>query len=167
MSSSAGAVKSKIPLFASLFLLSVSLIAYELDVMRVFTLTSWSSFGSMVISIALLGYGVAGTPLTFLQKRVWEKAAAWLQGTAFCLGPGMALSYILAQYVPFNPVILVSEWTQILWIGVYYVLYSLPFFVGAMFIGIAFTVVSDKAHAVYFWNMAGSGIGGVFLFWLM
>jgi hypothetical protein len=167
MSSSAGAVKSKIPLFASLFLLSVSLIAYELDVMRVFTLTSWSSFGSMVISIALLGYGVAGTLLTFLQKRFRENAAAWLQATAFCLGPVMALSYILAQYIPFNPVILVSEWTQILWIGVYYVLYSLPFFVGAMFIGIAFTVVSDKAHAVYFWNMAGSGIGGFILLGLM
>ena len=160
-------MKRQTPLFISLFFLSIALIAYELDVMRVFSLTSWSSFGSMVISIALLGYGVAGTLLTFLQKRFRENASSWLQATALCLGPVMALGYIAAQYVPFNPVFLVSEKTQILWIGVYYILYALPFFVGAMFIGIAFTVIPQKVHSLYFWNMAGSGVGGFILLGLM
>ena len=46
---------------AGVFLLSLALIAYELAVMRTFAVGSWSTFGSMVISIALLGYGLAGT----------------------------------------------------------------------------------------------------------
>jgi spermidine synthase len=160
-------MKKQGPLFAALFFISVALIAYELDVMRVFTVSSWSSFGSMVISIALLGYGAAGTLLTFLQKRFRRNAAAWLQVTAICLGPVMALSYILAQQVPFNPVLLVSNWTQIFWIAVYYILYALPFFVGAMFIGIAFTVLAEGVHSLYFWNMAGSGIGGFIILGFM
>ncbi len=160
-------MKNSKSLFGALFFISVAMIAYELDVMRVFTLTSWSSFGSMVISIALLGYGVAGTLLTFLQKRFRNNAGAWLKATALCLGPVMVLSYILAQQVPFNPVLLVSNWTQIFWIALYYFLYSLPFFVGALFIGIAFTVLADGAHALYFWNMAGSGIGGFIILGFM
>ena len=58
-------MKARISTFrlAALFVLSMTLIAYELAVMRTFAVGSWSNFGSMVISIALLGFGLAGTIL--------------------------------------------------------------------------------------------------------
>ena len=77
---------------ASLFLLSMVMIAYELAVMRCFAVGSWSNFGSMVISIALLGYGLAGTLLTFLEKRVERNADRWLSTSAALVGPAMATS---------------------------------------------------------------------------
>jgi hypothetical protein len=151
----------------SLFLLSIGLIAFELYVLRVFSVGNWSNFGSMVISIALLGFGFAGTLLTFLQKSVRANPQGWLRWSAIGLVPAMALSFIMAQQVPFNPVLIVSESVQFFWIGVYYLLYAIPFFFGAMFIGVAFTVISDRIHKLYFWNMAGSGLGGVILLGLM
>ena len=56
--------------FFALFLLSTALIMYELAAMRMFSITSWSHFGSLVISTALLGFGLSGTILTFVGRRI-------------------------------------------------------------------------------------------------
>jgi hypothetical protein len=151
----------------ALFLLSMAVIAFELDVMRVFSVGNWSNFGEMVISIALLGMGLAGTLITFLQKRIREKSSLWLRATALSIAPVIAISYILAQQIPFNPVWLVSQKIQWLWIALFYAVYSLPFFCAALFFGVIFTVRTDNARSLYFWNMAGSGLGGVVLLGLM
>lgn len=145
---------------AAVFLLSLAIIAYELAVMRSFSVGSWSNFGSMVISIALLGFGLAGTFLTFMQEHVKKNSGIWLSVTALLLGPSMTFAHIAAQQVPFNPVLIVSDPVQIWWIGAYYLIYSVPFVCGALFIGVAFIVLSNRIHELYFWNMVGSGIGG-------
>ena len=101
----------------SLFLLSLTTVAYELAVMRSFAVGSWANFGSMVISIALLGYGLAGTLLTFLEKRVERNADGWLRWTSALLGPAMALAHVAAQQLPFNPVMITTDRNQFAWLG--------------------------------------------------
>ncbi len=151
----------------ALFLVSAALIAYELSIMRVFAVGSWSNFGSMVISIALLGIGLAGTLLTFFNKRIRQNANNWLGFSALLLGPAMAGSQIAAQYVPFNPIMIGADWAQIVWIGAYYLIYAIPFFIGAVFIGAVFVELQEHIYKVYFWNMAGSGLGGILVLVLM
>ena len=46
-------------------------------------------------------------------------------------------------------------------------IYGLPFFVGGLFIGTMFTILSSRMHALYFWNMLGSGVGGLLVLVLM
>ncbi|MBN2441992.1 MAG: hypothetical protein JXJ04_11615 [Spirochaetales bacterium] len=147
----------------AVFFLSLALLAYEITVMRTFSVGSWSNFGSMVISIALLGFGLAGTLLTFLQRWIKAKPNKWLSVCALLLMPAMAVAHVCAQMVPFNPVMIVADFSQVLLIGAYYIIYALPFFIGALFIGIAFLVISSRIHQLYFWNMVGSGIGGFFI----
>ncbi|MBN2535222.1 MAG: hypothetical protein JXB88_20240 [Spirochaetales bacterium] len=154
--------QSTIKLLA-VFFLSIALLAYEIAVMRTFSVGSWSNFGSMVISIALLGFGFAGTLLTFLQKQIKERPNMWLSVSALLLMPTMAGAHILAQFVPFNPVMIVTDFNQVLLIGLYYCIYAVPFFTGALFIGVAFVSISSRIHQLYFWNMVGSGIGGFFI----
>jgi len=152
------------------FLISSNLIAYELAVMRIFAVSSWSNFGSMVISIALLGFGFAGTLLTFLYKRIMAAAHRWLGNLAVVIPLAMALSQTVAQLIPFNPIFIVSDPLQILWVGVFYLVYSFPFFLGAVFIGVAFIAMGSMIHRMYFWNMIGSGLGGIVvllcMYWL-
>ena len=152
---------------AALFVLSMTTMAFELAVMRTFSVGSWSNFGSMVISIALLGYGLAGTILTFLEERVRRGAGAWLGWTAALLGPSMVLAHVLAQLVPFNPVLITTDRTQVLWIVAFYVLYALPFFIGALFVGVSFIALRSRIHGLYFWNMLGSGVGGFLVLGLL
>jgi hypothetical protein len=148
---------------ASLFLLSMTMIAYELAVMRGFAVGSWSNFGSMVISIALLGYGLAGTLLTFLEKRVARDADRWLSRTACLVGPAMALVHVAAQRLPFNPVMITTDRLQYLFLAAYYALYAIPFFIGALYLGVSFIAFRSRIHSLYFWNMLGSGLGGFVL----
>ena len=86
-----------------------AILGFEIAVMRVFSVASWSNFGSMVISIALLGYGLAGTLLTFLEKRAERNADRWLATTASLVGPAMAVVYVVAQQLPFNPVMITTD----------------------------------------------------------
>ena len=152
---------------AALFLVSICVLGFEIEVMRVFSVGSWSNFGSMVISIALLGFGVAGTLLTFLGDSVRRNPDGWLATSAFSLGPSMAVAHTVAQHIPFNPVLIVSDPAQLWWIGAYYLVYGIPFFAGGLFVGVCFTAFSSRMHQLYFWNMVGSGIGGVAILGLM
>lgn len=151
----------------ALFLTSVVVIAYEVAVMRVFAVGSWSNFGSMVISIALLGIGLAGTLLTIFDQRLRRQAARFLRFFAILFGPAMAGAEIAAQRVPFNPVLIGADQTQFLWVGLYYLIYAVPFFIGAVFIGMLFVELQERIHQVYFWNMLGSGVGGAVILGLM
>jgi hypothetical protein len=151
----------------ALFMVSAALIAYEVAVMRIFAVGSWSNFGSLVISIALWGIGLAGTLLTLFNHRLRQHAARLLRVAAILLGPSLAGSYIAAQQVPFNPVMIGQDQTQLVWLGLYFVIYAVPFFIGAVFVGTIFVELQHRIHQVYFWNMLGSGFGGAFILGLM
>jgi hypothetical protein len=148
---------------AAVFLVSGALIAAELAVMRTFSVGSWSNFGHMVISMALLGFGISGTMLTFIQRRVERNTERWLYLSAMLFMPTMGVAHLAAQRVNFNPLLITSDAGQLLRIGAYYVAYGLPFIVGAVFIGVSFIALRDHIHKLYFWNMVGSGLGGLMM----
>ncbi|MDR0324046.1 MAG: hypothetical protein LBI12_06345 [Treponema sp.] len=148
---------------AALFFISAAGIAYQLYVMRIFSVGNWSNFGSMVISTALLGIGLAGVILTFFEKQILKRSEMCLSILAITLPLFMSAAVILAQKVPFNPIFLASDSRQLWFIGAYYIIYGMPFFIVAAFIGVTFMALRDKIYRVYFWNMVGSGIGGIFI----
>ena len=161
------AIKLSDARIASIFLVSVCILAFEIEIMRCFSVASWSNFGSMVISIALLGFGLAGTLLTFMGKSIRRSPDRWLVGASFAFAPSMAVSHVIAQRIPFNPVLIASDPSQLWWIGAYYIVYSVPFFIAGIFIGTGFNVLSSRTHQLYFWNMLGSGLGGLLILGLM
>ncbi len=151
----------------SLFLLSITLLSFQLFVIRTFSIGNWSNFGSLVISTALLGAGIAGTLLTLLTKRVEANTQRWLYISSLLFVLTITFSHIIGQRVPFNPIFLGTRSRQLLWIGMYYLIYGIPFFFGSLFIGVSFIALRDKIHQLYFWNMFGSGLGGFFFIFLL
>ena len=148
---------------AALFFISAAGIAFELYVMRIFSVGSWSNFGSLVISTALLGIGLAGIILTFVEEQVRRRPQMYMSILSILLPLVMSASVILAQMVAFNPIFLASDSRQLWFIGAYYIIYGLPFFVIAAFVGVTFVALREKIQGVYFWNMLGSGMGGLFI----
>jgi len=148
---------------AALFFISAAGIAFELYIMRIFSVGSWSNFGSLVISTALLGIGLAGIILTFVEEHIRKRPEMYLSILAITLPLFMTGAVIIAQMVPFNPIFLASDTRQLWFIGAYYIIYGLPFFIIAAYVGISFIYLSDRIQGVYFWNMLGSGIGGLFI----
>jgi len=148
---------------AALFFISTAGIAFELYVMRIFSVGSWSNFGSLVISTALLGIGLAGIILTFVEERIRQRPEMYMSILAILLPLFMSGAVIIAQMVPFNPIFLASDSRQLWFIGAYYIIYGIPFFIIAAFVGISFITLRDRIQGVYFWNMIGSGVGGLFI----
>jgi len=151
----------------ALFLVSIAGISYELYVMRIFSVGGWSNFGSLVISTALLGIGLSGIILTFIDEWISLRPNIVLSVTALFLPLLMALAVVAAQMIPFNPNFLASDSRQLWFIGAYYIIYGLPFFGIAFFIGVTFIAMRERVQRVYFWNMAGSGVGGFFIILFM
>ncbi len=148
----------------ALALVSAAVLAYELFVMRVFAVGGWSHFGSTVIAIAMFGFGVFSTILCIWKEAFKRRLGGWATGSLLLLGPAMVFANAAAQCVPFNPIFLVSDPLQKLYLAAYFLLYFLPFLLGAMFLGLFFLMKQREFGKAYFANMAGSGLGGVILF---
>ena len=55
---------SRLALYVAVGLAAGSVIALQIDVMRVFSVGSWAHFGSLVVSLAMLGFGLASAVMT-------------------------------------------------------------------------------------------------------
>jgi spermidine synthase len=157
------AFRLSVPSYLSVALVSGAIIAYEIAVMRAFSIGSWSHFGSMVISIALFGFGVFSTVLclrTAYFKKTWS---LWSNLSLIALGPLMVAANTLAQGLPFNAIFLISDPSQKWYLAGFFLLYFVPFLAGAMFLGLVFLEGRGAFGRIYFANMSGSGIGGLIL----
>ena len=159
------------PYFLSVALLAGSIIAYEITLVRLFSIAQWHHFAHMIISLALLGFGASGTAISLTQR--------WLMGSrskfdvvgqrfhnvyTIC---GLLYSicvvgcFVLHQYVPFNPLMLVWQPSQVLSVFALYLILSFPFFFGAACIGLALLRFAGNVNRLYFFDLFGSGIGAL------
>ena len=129
--------------------------------MRVFSIASWAHFGSLVIAIAMLGFGVASAVMCIGKSGIEARQDLLAKLCLLAFGPLLALANGFAQQVPFNPIFLVSDPQQKLRLLVNFLLYFAPFLPGAMFLGLAFLRGQKSFGRVYFSDLAGSGLGGL------
>jgi len=135
--------------------------------MRVFSVTSWSHFAYMVISIALLGFGVSGTFISIFQKKL--KAHFYFFFTLFSLlfSFSLYICFILSQKIPFDPFLIIWYKSQYLYLVGYYLVFLIPFFLGASCIGLCFLKFPARTNKVYFYNLLGSGGGALGIILIM
>jgi spermidine synthase len=152
----------------ALLLVSASVLSYQVILVRAFSIGQWHHFAYMVISIALLGFGASGTLLAAIERRRTDTAmllhgsrAGWFAISATSFAVALPISFWLTQRVPFDAFRLVWESRQVMYLGCYYLLLSVPFFAAATAIGLALTSESEKCPRLYAYNMAGSGAGAL------
>lgn len=154
---------------AALLLVSAGVLAYQVLLVRAFSIGQWYHFAYMVISIALLGFGASGTVLAALERRRTKLAVqnlraraagtGWfaLSTTLFALA--VPVSFAVAQKIPFDPFLIVWDRRQLLYLGCYYLVLFVPFFMAAGAIGLALITESDQCPRLYSYNLVGSGAG--------
>ncbi len=148
--------------FAILFL-SVSLIAYQLLLIQILSIVQWYHFAYMIISVALLGFGAAGTFLSLFQKQMTAHFDFVFPFLIIVTSLLMTISVGLSQseFFYFDSYRLFSEFSEIRQLIAVYMIFFLPFFTGALAIGLVFMKNIEKIGIFYFANMIGSGIGGI------
>ncbi|MCF8363677.1 MAG: hypothetical protein K9G70_13750 [Prolixibacteraceae bacterium] len=150
-------------------ILSASMLAYQLVIMQLLSMAQWHHFGFMIISVAMLGFGAAGTYLSLLkQKKIkqWTSQFPWfilLTGISMLLvvpltqSPAIRFDSYLVFVSPLEKVKLLLN----------YLLYFFPFFTGALAIGLYFITQKEKIGRAYFVNLIGSAIGSALIVGIM
>ncbi|MDI6889806.1 MAG: hypothetical protein QMC83_02545 [Thermodesulfovibrionales bacterium] len=151
-------------IFLVIFLCSFSSLAYEIALTRIFSVSLWYHFAFMIISIAMLGIGASGTLLSLYPKL---RSLSNIGIYSLLLGTGISLSYLLSNQIPFDPVRLSWSRIQLLYIGLYYVTLSMPFFFTGLIIATAFSCISEKSGMIYGADLLGAGIGSIGILYLM
>ena len=80
--------------------------------MRVFSVGSWAHFGSLVVSLAMLGFGLTSAVMCVAKdwfERHWRGAATV---SLLLFGPLAVAANLDVQQLPFNAIFLVSDPTQ-------------------------------------------------------
>jgi predicted membrane-bound spermidine synthase len=148
-------------LYLSVALVAGAVIALQIGIMRIFSVGSWAHFGSLVVSLAMLGFGLTSAIMcvtTAWFDRHWRGVAA----TALALfGPLAVAANLLAQQLPFNAIFLVSDPMQKWRLAANFMLYMLPFLAGAFFLGTVFLKAQKIFGRVYFADLTGAGLCGL------
>ena len=142
-------------------LVAGAIIALQIAIMRIFQVGSWAHFGSLVVSLAMLGFGLTSAVMCVAKswfERHWRGVAA---GALLLFGPLAVASNLVAQQVPFNAIFLVSDPNQKWRLFANFMLYLLPFVAGATFLGTVFLRAATGFNRVYFADLAGSGLCGL------
>ena len=162
--------RTSAPQYLAIGLVAGAIIALQICVMRIFAVGSWAHFGSLVVSLAMLGFGFSSVVI-YLWKDWFERRWRLAAGGALALfGPLVVVTNLAAQQVPFNAIFLVSDPAQKWRLLANFVLYFLPFLAGALFLGTVFLIRQQVFGRVYFADMTGSGLsalavlGGMYIF---
>ncbi|MHC4949002.1 MAG: spermidine synthase family protein, partial [Planctomycetota bacterium] len=142
--------------------LSASVLAFEIALMRVLLVASWHHFAFLVISLALLGFGVSGTVLALARPWLLRAPARWLFAIVLATAVAMVACTQLAQRIEVEAAIVpallggqVARWL------LYWGLLTIPFLLGAAGIGLALMAAGDRIGAVYGANLLGSATGAI------
>jgi hypothetical protein len=147
----------------SIAFLSAAIIAFQLALIQILSIVQWYHFAYMIISIALLGFGAAGSLLVLFRKRMTDHTALLLPFLMTGTGIAMSLVTDISQmsFIRFDSYLLFAEYSHIGRLLVTYLLFFIPFFLGALAIGLIFVKHVDTIGKIYFANLLGSGAGGI------
>ena len=145
----------------SIFFISMAILAYEICLMRIFSITQWHHFAYMIISIALLGFGASGTLISLCRFRFKTHFSFYYRLFSGLFPIAILLSYFFSQQIRFNPFEIVWNPRQIYALVAYYLILFVPFFVAALCLGLLFIRYSEQIGWFYGANLLGSGCGAL------
>ena len=142
-------------------ILSAALISYQVAIIQLLSLVQWHHYASMVISVALLGFGAAGSLLSLKRELLLRHSNTLLPLLMIGCGLTMIITVELNRAGSFDSYLLFTGGLQWLQLLINYILFFIPFFLGALALGIVFTINVAEIGKFYFSNLTGSGLGAL------
>ena len=151
-------------LLVVLFVLSLSMILFELALTRIFSIVLWYDYAFMAISIAFFGLGI-GSFVIHIQKNKIDnpkkKSIVDLQFTfssrivQYAIGYGISVPVFifLIGYIP----------SDTSYIYLFYIISSIPFFFAGAGMAIIFLALSEKISKLYFADLIGAALATIIL----
>lgn len=117
----------------------------------------------MIISVALLGFGASGSFIALYKNKLIPNAA-WLIPFSMLISGLLQNGAIFLSQLPFarfDSYLIFADYSQFVNLIITYIIFFLPFFFGALSIGLSFIIYIEQVGKLYFFNLIGSGLGGI------
>lgn len=149
------------PPLAAVAALSAAALGYEVLLLRLFAIVQWHHFAYLAISVALLGFGAAGTFVTLARRRLVAFYPVSFTLAAAAFGIAAVVCFAAAERVPLS--ILEVAWNprQLLGLAAIYALLFLPFFCAATALCIAYAGFGAHIARLYGADILGAGLGSL------
>src|SRR6202165_3209200 len=154
-------------LVLSVATLSGGVLANEILLTRLFAIIHSYHFASMMISLALLGFGMSGTCLALGRRWLMPRFGVAYLANALLFSVLAIAAPLLARSLRFNAEELLWNPVEPLWLLLTYLVLTLPFFCAANAIGLALIVYRARAGRIYAADLAGAGLGSAGLLGLL
>ncbi len=145
---------------AGVFVLGASIILYEIALTRVFAVMMWHHFTYMVVSIALLGFGAAGSFLTGAREDSQAKPASRLAMHSLLFALTSTLAFCFVTLIRIDTLHLLDQPKNLIALLLFYIMISVPMLCGGLAIGVALMTMTKQVNRIYFADLAGSALGG-------
>lgn len=161
-------MRANAPIHAALFLLAGSVLVLEVALTRVFSVMLWNHYTFLVISMALLGFGAAGSLLSVRRPASDEATVRrFLSRCCAAFGIMTLLCVMAVTRLDVEPTLLLRESAGTAKLGLLYLLAAVPFFFAGLAICRLFTVSAGQINTLYFADLVGAGVGAFFVPFLL
>ncbi|HVT44607.1 MAG TPA: SAM-dependent methyltransferase [Thermoanaerobaculia bacterium] len=146
---------------AAVALLSGATLAWEILLIRLFTIVDWHHFAFLVISLALLGYGVSGTLLALARAPLLRQFDAATAGFAALFAMTSIGGFLISQRIELNSLEIVWSGRQMAILFFLYLLFAVPFLCTATALGLTMVRFGEHSGGIYRADLIGAGAGAL------
>jgi hypothetical protein len=150
------------PPYRLVFVCSLAALSFEILLIRIFSIRLSYHYASLIISLSMAGLVIGGLSVYYMQNSGRFKNFLPPQPLKF-FAAGLAVSYpaifILLSVIPLDHVRMLWEKVQILYLVLFILLCTVPFFLYGVFISLALSAWREKANKVYAGDLIGGAAG--------
>jgi hypothetical protein len=155
-----------LPRFAGVAIFALAMIVLMLEIVltRIFSVMTFHHFTYLIIGLALLGFGAAGTVLTVSARFGGTSVRPQLLADcAWLLGLVTMVCFLAITKTRFDSVAIQQyhDVSQLFGLLMMLVLAAVPFFVGGLCIGYLVSKSGDEINRIYFCDLVGAGFGAL------
>ena len=139
-------------LFAGIFLIALSGLVLEVSITRIFSAAIWYHFAFVAVSVALVGLGASGL---VVQHRVKKLKGRWAENLTIYSAWGITI------FIPITLFVMHALASQVLYLPLFMILFSVPFFLVGIIISAAFNAFASVAGRLYAADLIGASAGAL------
>lgn len=147
-------------LYPALIAFSVAAATLLLQIVqtRIYAVVFWNHLVYFIVSVALLGFGISGTWLSF-GKSTWIARVLTLRNAAAgFVVTAIVSSLLVPQWGTSLGAIFTSKW-HLMRLMATYGTAALPYFCAGWILGVVYRDYAERIHFLYFADLLGAGVG--------